>query len=354
MKDEAATILSIPLPKSPQPDQLIWHYDKHGNYSVKSGYQIALKLKFTETASSSDNSKTHWDVIWAKEIPEKIKVFMWRSTQNLLPAAHNLWQRKIIKEPVCWRCQKENEDIFHALMRCKHAEKVWKLTNYYQHIKCLARQDMLSVLQELATNRRKEDVELIIVLCWSIWYSRNILLFKGKREDPHLSVARAIGILDSYRRIKTPADQTIPRDQSCNQQAWTPPPNGWFKVNVDAAIKLSDQTAGLGVIIRDSGGKAVAAAVQKVSFEGDVAFMEAAAVNLGIQVAQNAKFLPIIVESDSKEVVDLARNRKGCLSKIFWQISAIQASLKSLNQSQIQHVSRACNCSCFSSFSSEL
>lgn len=114
-------------------------------------------------------------------------------------------------------------------------------------------------------------------------------------------------------------------------------------MKVDAAIKLSDQTAGLGVIIRDYGGKAVAAAVQKVSFRGDVAFMEAAAVNLGIQVAQNAKLLPIIVESDSKEVVDLARNRKGCLSEIFWQISAIQASLKSLNQSQIQHVSRACN-----------
>ncbi|KAL9450662.1 hypothetical protein AB3S75_012400 [Citrus x aurantiifolia] len=91
MKDEAATILSIPLPKSPQPDQIIWHYDKHGIYSVKSGYQIALKLKFTETASSSNNSKTHWDVIWAKEIPEKIKVFMWRAAQNLLPTAHNLW-----------------------------------------------------------------------------------------------------------------------------------------------------------------------------------------------------------------------------------------------------------------------
>ncbi|KDO37898.1 hypothetical protein CISIN_1g042834mg, partial [Citrus sinensis] len=98
----------------------------------------------------------------------------------------------------------------------------------------------------------------------------------------------------------------------------TSPPNGWFKVNVDAAIKLSDQTAGLGVIIRDSRGKAVAATVQKVSFRGDVAYMEAAAVNLGIQVAQNAKFLPIIVESDSKEVVDLARNRN-CLSSLLSQ-----------------------------------
>lgn len=116
MEDEAARILSIPLLKSPQPDQLIWHYDKHGNNTVKSGYQIALKLKCTETSSSLDNSKTHWEVIWSKEIPEKIKVYIWRAARNLLRTTYNLWQRKAIKEPVCWRCQKENEDTFHALM----------------------------------------------------------------------------------------------------------------------------------------------------------------------------------------------------------------------------------------------
>ncbi|GAY62607.1 hypothetical protein CUMW_219180 [Citrus unshiu] len=181
MKDEAATILSIPLPKSPQPDQLIWHYDKHGNYSVKSGYQIALKLKFTETASSSDNSKTHWDVIWAKEIPQKIKDL---EVNSLLSA--------------------------------------YQMSGSAGYVKC----------SPGASNKQK----------------------KGRNKADNCVMLVYL----------------------------TPPPNGWFKVNVDVAIKLSDQTAGLGVIIRDSGGKAVAAAVQKVSFRGDVVYMEAAAVNLGI------------------------------------------------------------------------
>lgn len=39
--------------------------------------------------------------------------------------------------------------------------------------------------------------------------------------------------------------------------------------------------------------------------------MEAEAINYGIWVAQNANFMPIILESDSKEVVDLSCNRKG-------------------------------------------
>lgn len=106
--------------------------------------------------------------------------------------------------------------------------------------------------------------------------------------------------------IKSPVDQTVLKHQNNNQQAWLPPSNGCFKVNVDAAIRSSNQTTGLGVVIRDSEGIVVAAAVQRIPYKGTVACIEAKVVNLAIQVAQNAKLLPMIIESDSKEVVDLA------------------------------------------------
>lgn len=59
MKEDAERILTIPLPRVPQLDQLIWHFDKNEIYSIKSGYQIALKLKFSEVASNSNMAKTH-------------------------------------------------------------------------------------------------------------------------------------------------------------------------------------------------------------------------------------------------------------------------------------------------------
>lgn len=71
LKDDVARILRIPLPRVPQSDKLIWHFAKDGNYSIKSGYQIALKLKFSGGTGSSDRSKTNWGVIWSREIPEK-------------------------------------------------------------------------------------------------------------------------------------------------------------------------------------------------------------------------------------------------------------------------------------------
>ncbi|KAL5574815.1 hypothetical protein UlMin_016514 [Ulmus minor] len=39
--DEAEAILSLPRPRHSYPDSLIWHYDKKGDYTVRSGYWVA-------------------------------------------------------------------------------------------------------------------------------------------------------------------------------------------------------------------------------------------------------------------------------------------------------------------------
>lgn len=75
-QDDAEHILKIMLPKSPRPDRLIWAYDKHGNYSVTSGYLIALTLKFPNWPSTSRKSPSEWHEIWKLDLPEKVKILM--------------------------------------------------------------------------------------------------------------------------------------------------------------------------------------------------------------------------------------------------------------------------------------
>lgn len=56
--EDADQILKIMLPRSPRQDRHLWAYDKHGNYSVKKGYQVALKLKIL-----SKKSPLEWHAI---------------------------------------------------------------------------------------------------------------------------------------------------------------------------------------------------------------------------------------------------------------------------------------------------
>lgn len=65
----------------------MWHFDKCGEYSVKNGYQLALKFKFPNDTSSLDNSSKHWKFLWFLDLPEKIKIFMWKAAKNLLSSA---------------------------------------------------------------------------------------------------------------------------------------------------------------------------------------------------------------------------------------------------------------------------
>lgn len=54
VKEDAYMIIKIPFPRQPMADQILWHYDKKVNYSVKSGYQVALKIKLQDSPSCSN------------------------------------------------------------------------------------------------------------------------------------------------------------------------------------------------------------------------------------------------------------------------------------------------------------
>lgn len=126
VKEDADLIISIPLPKEPKEDQLFWHYDKHGNYSVKSGYQITQKIRFPSPPSSSQTSLEVWKNLWSLMLPAKVRNFIWRAVKNVLPTADNLWQKKIIHDTICQVCKRQAESIVHVLFKCKVVRKVWK------------------------------------------------------------------------------------------------------------------------------------------------------------------------------------------------------------------------------------
>lgn len=65
----------------------------------------------------------------------------------------------------------------------------------------------------------------------------------------------------------------------------------------------------MGVVIRDSNSKIIAAAAKALQIWKDVAYVEAEAMEWGLKLA--------------KEVADLVNKKKGSLPEIYWVISEI-------------------------------
>ncbi|KAH9656895.1 putative reverse transcriptase/RNA-dependent DNA polymerase [Citrus sinensis] len=156
LREDAEIILRIPIPSTPMADQILWHYDKKGIYTVKSGYQVALRINFPDTPSCSEQ-----------------------------PAN---------------QCM---ETVGHALVECKYARKIWKNTRFDAELKNIGGHDILGILHVLVKRVGKSDTEVVVALLWVIWGVRNQRLFKGKRENPGIAAAKAEAVVESFRRIQS-------------------------------------------------------------------------------------------------------------------------------------------------------
>ena len=167
-REDAEAILKIPLLKRPKEDQLIWHYDIRVKYSVKSGYQVAMRLKFPDQPCCSSQSSDLWGALWKLAMPEKIKIFLWRAINNLLLTSENLWKRRVVQEPICQICSNNVETISHALLGCKIAKKVRRNSQFPEMLVEGKSHDISRMFQGLLKKHHNSKRETVATLLWII------------------------------------------------------------------------------------------------------------------------------------------------------------------------------------------
>jgi hypothetical protein len=108
----ADKILGVPISRLGGEDFVSWPFDKHGVYSVKSGYNLAKTSAFFADreargkGSSSDlgAETVLWKAVWAIKAPEKMKVVLWRIIHDCLPTGQQLVHRHIPADDCCLFC----------------------------------------------------------------------------------------------------------------------------------------------------------------------------------------------------------------------------------------------------------
>jgi hypothetical protein len=59
-----------------------------------------------------------WWLIWSPNLPNVVKMFLWRACHNIFPTKENLLKRGIVKDPFCPCCEIIGESLSHILWSC--------------------------------------------------------------------------------------------------------------------------------------------------------------------------------------------------------------------------------------------
>lgn len=112
----------IPLVRSEPQDLLIWRGDNTGVYTVKSGYKWQITAE--GFSSQTNYTTTFFTKLWGLWLPSKIRIHLWRISNNYIPTLYNLRIRKLITNTFCPVCQAEEETVSHLFRGCSFTQQV--------------------------------------------------------------------------------------------------------------------------------------------------------------------------------------------------------------------------------------
>jgi len=163
----------------------------------------------------------------------------------------------------------------------------------------------------------------VAILLWSIWKSRNALVFDNDGPKPMGTLVRAKRIWAEWKlrtsvfhphSIHLPI--TPPTPKATQLIGWRSPPGGYIKLNFDGTLSSSGAAAGF--VIRDWVGRFLQAGTRFL--EGaPILVAEATAMRDGIQAALATGCRHLIVEGDNKVVIQAIQGQ----IHIPWQIQPL-------------------------------
>lgn len=111
-------IIQIPLPRIDL-DVWIWHYAKHGHYTMSTAYYLARDIKEMEqrnrNGSASIGAVCNLNWIWNIKLPNKTKKILLCLVKHSLPVLTALRRRGVNVELLCPVCKSYDETLIHIL-----------------------------------------------------------------------------------------------------------------------------------------------------------------------------------------------------------------------------------------------
>lgn len=242
---DANLIMSTPLSMSNRDDKLIWTKEDRGIFSVKSCYRALV-------GDHNSADRVIWALIWKIKIPPKARFFFWQACVSCLPTADLLRMKKVDCPEYCQVCQNDSESIIHILVNCDLAKECWVLFNI--QVNTDDNETFAEWTTQIFQALNKEQICLFIMICWYIWMARNDKVWHNRTTTATRVMERARQHLRDWREVMDEGKRSSIHNHRFTEK-WKKPPQGYTKLNVDAAINVAERKTGFGWVLRDDHGE---------------------------------------------------------------------------------------------------
>ncbi|RID64856.1 hypothetical protein BRARA_D00096, partial [Brassica rapa] len=238
-----------------------------------------------------------------------IKIFIWNSLHGALPVGEQFAIRQIPLSNQCPRCRDE-ESITHALFTCSYATRVWNLAP----LAGLFHANLVdSTLSGLDRSRRIPSLPpvgldagtLSAWIVWSIWLSRNQLLFQHRSFTLEETITKAVTDAREWTLAQNHTNTASPPTRMINLEPNPNRPNH-LSIYTDAAWNPSTDGAGFGWMIDDPITPSQHSATE--TFVSSPLMAEALALRQAIIFALNHGIESAVIHSDSQSLIKMIRS----------------------------------------------
>ncbi|CAL1394093.1 unnamed protein product [Linum trigynum] len=307
---DRARIQGTPIPRQPAQDERIWSFEKNGKFSVRTAYRYWFKkntekeIHWEEVDVETEEQgieveaydPMNWKRLWKLIIPPKVKIFLWKLAHNILPTGKNLESRKRDASPNCPFCGLE-ETQNHIFRECDWAVRIWKptpLRNFFELDGTLSPGSWLCEIMEMVDD---DTLGQLGVLLWFMWFERNNQCFNNHKAEEWEIAGKAYAYWEEYQNQNNQGPIQVEE----RSYTWKKPPEGWLKMNIDAAV-MAGQGTGYGAVVRDERGNFRYAAIRRERAQWSPEIAEIRAIQFGLRLKEMYDLQQIVVETDCQPV----------------------------------------------------
>jgi hypothetical protein len=226
----------------------------------------------------------------------------------------------MITDPTCTVCGMEEEDGYHAIMRCTKAvalrsrlREIWELPKE-EDMANKGKEWALITLSNLTSSMRTK----VMLMWWRAWHLRNNIIF----GDGKCEIKQSAEFLDNYLTTLTNIREgreegdikgkkpilelnliQAKKQFTAKHTAWKPPDTGWQCLNIDASYIQDSGATSWGAVIRDDHGKLVSTAWALIQNCANAETAEAIACWEGVKHAISVNNSKLVVECDCSNLV---------------------------------------------------